>query len=411
MSTELPQAGWYPNPDGTGGLRWWSGVGWTEYTREGVAPQPPAEEPGQTQVLGPGWGESPATPTAAWGQPAAPTAPLGGYAPYYPPAEQPLAPSGMRKLNGMFGDIGRIARRAWLPILGISLVIWALVSAVVLGISRAFVNWGALERALNLTSSSTSPETGAPVIDSEISAAFRDAFEALSPAGWVVVGGLLTLLFLVATAVQMAAVSRLGMDAAAQQPVSWGAGWKSGLSAGMRLFGYFLLISVVTMVAWSVVIGATVALWTVSPGGAVFLGFFAVLALVILSIWIGIRLVVVTCQAVIGPRALRWSWTHTRGKFWPVLGRYLLWSLAAGVIVNVIVTVITIPLSLIVVGTAGTTSNDLGTSLLLSLLTMPVSGALTAVTLIGIVPIWRDLTDHPAYRSIDEAGLPIQNRS
>ena len=46
MSTELPQAGWYPNPDGTGGLRWWSGVGWTEYTREGVAPQPPAEEPG-----------------------------------------------------------------------------------------------------------------------------------------------------------------------------------------------------------------------------------------------------------------------------------------------------------------------------------------------------------------------------
>ena len=29
----LPQAGWYPDPAGGGGERWWDGVGWTNHTR------------------------------------------------------------------------------------------------------------------------------------------------------------------------------------------------------------------------------------------------------------------------------------------------------------------------------------------------------------------------------------------
>jgi hypothetical protein len=63
----------------------------------------------------------------------------------------------------------------------------------------------------------------------------------------------------------------------------------------------------------------------------------------------------------------------------------------------------------IILGSASgaTPSGQLGASLVLSLITLPVSLALTAVTLIGIVPIWRDLTDHPVYRSIDESGQPV----
>ncbi len=37
--------------------------------------------------------------------------------------------------------------------------------------------------------------------------------------------------------------------------------------------------------------------------------------------------------------------------------------------------------------------------------------ALAAITVIGIVPIWRDLTDHPTYRSIDDNGVPIPQGS
>jgi hypothetical protein len=45
--------------------------------------------------------------------------------------------------------------------------------------------------------------------------------------------------------------------------------------------------------------------------------------------------------------------------------------------------------------------------LVLNLIMTPFSMALGAITIIGLVPIWRDLSDHPQYRSIDEAGNPI----
>jgi Protein of unknown function (DUF2510) len=32
---DLPDAGWYPDPAGGGGQRWWDGVGWTDHTRPG----------------------------------------------------------------------------------------------------------------------------------------------------------------------------------------------------------------------------------------------------------------------------------------------------------------------------------------------------------------------------------------
>jgi len=55
-----PSAGWYPDPAGGGGLRWWTGVTWTDALRaspraaatpssrlpDEVSPAPPAVEPG-----------------------------------------------------------------------------------------------------------------------------------------------------------------------------------------------------------------------------------------------------------------------------------------------------------------------------------------------------------------------------
>ena len=38
MTSTLPPANWHPDPDGTGGLRWWDGTAWTVYR---VPPRPP----------------------------------------------------------------------------------------------------------------------------------------------------------------------------------------------------------------------------------------------------------------------------------------------------------------------------------------------------------------------------------
>lgn len=70
--TAAPRAGWFPDPAGSGGERWWSGETWTEHVRAVSAPPPPP----------------PAAPVAcAVAEPEAPT--------YQPAAvAEPVAPSG-----------------------------------------------------------------------------------------------------------------------------------------------------------------------------------------------------------------------------------------------------------------------------------------------------------------------------
>ena len=163
---------------------------------------------------------------------------------------------------------------------------------------------------------------------------------------------------------------------------------------------------------WTAATLLVVGLWALSPALGVIVGILGFLALIAVSVWLTGRLIPVIVQVVLGRRAISWSWRHTKGKFWAVLGRYILWSLAAGVIVNVIVTVLSIPASLLFLGTAASTSSttQLGASLVLSVITLPMTMALSAVTFLGVVPIWRDLTDDPQYRAIGDDGLPIAVR-
>jgi len=52
MTTPPTPAGWYPDPDGSGGQRYWDGFAWTEHRSPGRAPAvpaPPAEPPASEQ--------------------------------------------------------------------------------------------------------------------------------------------------------------------------------------------------------------------------------------------------------------------------------------------------------------------------------------------------------------------------
>lgn len=429
MSDDAPPAGWYPNPDGSAGLRWWSGVGWTEYTRD-AAPGDVAEAPvAETEVTAQSESEVPVEEPAAtaepttdqtqwanpWGQhdPTAQIPPVGGFAAYAPPPPSPLTPSGMRPLGGMFSDIGRIVRRAWLPILGISFLIWTVVTVALTAVGLSLVNLDALGRGLNTFGSAieNNPEGNIPDSDVEaMSRAFSEAFSSLSPVGWALIGGLLTLLMILASVIQIAAVSRLSMDAAAEQPVTWGAGWRSGFSGGMRLFGYWLLLALVSVAALFAITAAIALVNLVSTPLAVIAGLVAFIAVVAVAFWLTGRFVPVVSQAIVGRHALRWSWTHTQGKFWAVIGRYLLWSIAASIIIQALSTIVAIPASLLLIGevsSADSLYSQFGTAMALQVVLLPISAALGSITVLGITPIWRDLTDHPVYRSIDDNGVPI----
>jgi hypothetical protein len=147
-----------------------------------------------------------------------------------------------------------------------------------------------------------------------------------------------------------------------------------------------------------------------APALGVAVAVLAFFALAALALWATGRLITAVPQAVVGARALSWSWSATRGKFWGVLGRYILWSIAASVIVNVVLTVVSIPVSALFLGQAADSSDPLASlvpALTLNLVLLPLTMAAGAVTIIGIVPIWRDLTDHPEYRGIDADGIPV----
>jgi hypothetical protein len=175
----------------------------------------------------------------------------------------------MRPLAAMFGDIGRITRRAWFPILAISAIIWGAVTAVLAVVTIGLIDVGALRRGLDAIGSAleANPEGDFSTAQGdEITSAFSQAFNSLPPAGWAILGLVAGVLLLLASTVQIGAVNRLAMDAATGGPVSWGVAWRSGFGAGLRLFGYYVLIMLfvtAAVVVVTVIIGLAAQ---VAPG-------------------------------------------------------------------------------------------------------------------------------------------------
>lgn len=79
----LPVAGWYPDPGGSGGRRYWNGQAWTEHVAAPATPvvasPPPVETPGPPLI----------EPVEAPPEPVAPEPPPAGYPPVPEPGYQP----------------------------------------------------------------------------------------------------------------------------------------------------------------------------------------------------------------------------------------------------------------------------------------------------------------------------------
>ena len=73
MTTPPTPAGWYPDPDGTGGQRYWDGMAWTEHRSPAVEAPQPAAEP--AAPAGPAVSEQ---PTAVVPTITPPSGPVGG---------------------------------------------------------------------------------------------------------------------------------------------------------------------------------------------------------------------------------------------------------------------------------------------------------------------------------------------
>ncbi|MBX6389136.1 MAG: DUF2510 domain-containing protein [Frankia sp.] len=75
MSQTAPVPGWYQDPSGAGGLRWWDGARWTDHVQPAAPPQPgqpqPPDRPGYVPAQQPGYPASPqAQPQPVmWGAP------------------------------------------------------------------------------------------------------------------------------------------------------------------------------------------------------------------------------------------------------------------------------------------------------------------------------------------------------
>lgn len=456
--SQLPPPGWYPDPADPAGRRYWDGRRWTEHTLASAwgqpasdsgpaepvtvpdagsagpvadeAPAPESDEastpesgevpaPAADQVPAPAAGPEPAPPVpqpAGWGEPgsnaAAPVgaapAPYPGYEAYLPHT-QPLTASGMRRVSALFTDMGRILKRAWWQITVLSLVVWIAWSVLAWAAASIVLDFGRLTDAVNLTAAAANdyPNGRYP---SEVTEAIRQAFEAVprtsSAWTWALVGGVIVLLYGLATCLQVVSVNRLGMDAAAGRGVRLGSAVRSGLAGGLRLFGYYVLFTLVILAALLVVLLLMAATSSIPPL-LVLIVMLATVGAIVASVFLLGRLAPITAQVAVGRGALGWTWRATRTRFWGVLGRYLLWALVASIIGQIVLSLLTIPLFLATSASMARAPLEITPIVLFAwMTTMVLSLVLAAITYLGVVPIWRDLTDDPDYRSIAD-GQPL----
>jgi len=381
-----PNPGWYPDPQHPTALRYWDGARWTEH----VAPQPPQ-----------------APPPANW-----PEYPPGGY----PAAETSvLAPSGLRRITELFSDIARILRVAWAQLILVTLLLWTLPVLVVMLVAVALIDIPKWSEAFGDLFDAIEEYSGdIPVgVGEQLGDQFEAAAESTSPGLWIafaIVAGL-GLLFVIV--VHAAAVYRIGADAASGRSLTLGQSLSAAIPGGLRLLGYGVLLALAGTAVFAVFVAILIGIGALWVPGAVLLGVVGFFAFIVAAFWIMGRVSPAMVEASLpgGGGALSWSWGATQGRSWPVVGRLLLWSLAVSLVQSIIAGVIWLVMAAVgsvAIATGGGVIAGIG-FVVVGLVMMVVNALIYALTYVGGVPIWRDLTPREDYRAIDDSGnlVPI----
>ena len=245
----------------------------------------------------------------------------------------PTPASGMRPRSAASSPTSRrIVTRAWAPILGISLAS-GLRSPRCWHCSPAVIDFDALWRSRRARAVMAPP-----------SAAQEDRCPRWpaglpSEAGWPtrpVVGVIAVLVAIAGTAFQAAAINRIGVDAAAGQPVTWSAGWRAGLQ---RRSSTVPCAAVAAAIFGSRGFGSGGCGRAPGPRGTA----AGVRGRDRLRPGLRRARPVAQCATSAPHRRGRhgsapaaWSWTRTGGRAMAVLGRWLLWTLIVSAVVQVV---------------------------------------------------------------------------
>ncbi|MCA0295098.1 MAG: glycerophosphoryl diester phosphodiesterase membrane domain-containing protein [Actinobacteria bacterium] len=156
---------------------------------------------------------------------------------------------------------------------------------------------------------------------------------------------------------------------------------------GRRLWpalGVWALFGLAAAVAVSPVV-ALMMVATSSSGdgadGAIALGVLLLLAEGVVAVWIGVKLMLAPCVVAVEPvgplAAIRRSWTLTSGRFWPILGTYLLASMIISLASGTVTQVFSFALTLVALSQPGIglTVATLASSVVSQVLTLPLSTA------------------------------------
>ncbi len=297
---------------------------------------PPGQPPyGQVPPGQPSYGQAPAFGVGGYGPP---MAPVGGWAqPASMPGGVPLRPLAVGDiLSGAF----TLIRRNPLATLGIAAIV-----ETVAGVASTFFSWSEQKLFHNL--GATLNPQGGTATSAQVGHAFEHFVTGLLP---------FALLTIVLTVIAQGVLTGALTGALGRGLI----GDKITIGQALRMarvptvIGVSFLIPLILIVPWLVLVLIVVGLAAAKVAGlAIFVGVVGGIALFLLTIWAGVRLVL--CQPIVvlevaGPiAAMRRSWQLVKGHWWRTFGIFLL----ATIVVTVIAGIIEVPFSFVGVFAGG----------------------------------------------------------
>ncbi|MEU1406480.1 glycerophosphoryl diester phosphodiesterase membrane domain-containing protein [Streptomyces sp. NPDC005728] len=257
----------------------------------------------------------------------------GGPPPAAKPGVIPLRPLGVGEI--LDGAVSTM-RTYWRTVLGISLTVAVLTELSVILLQGFLLNDSETTDALNDPSASAS--------------------EVLRAFGALMAGaGVVAVITVVGTIIATALLTTVTSRAVLGKPVSAGEAWRDARPQVPKLFGLLILLGLISVgvVLCGALPGIIVAVAGGNEGASIALLVLGILAAVVVAVWLAIRFSLASPALMLERQSIVKSMGRSvklvRGSWWRVLGIQLL----AGIIANIVSSLVVIPFALIAAAVSG----------------------------------------------------------